>query len=177
MRSPMPLLTGLLREWIIEPVNNIVIDASGVGRLFGADSSVPVAASYPLGAVPALVCMATDPLSGLAAPGTKATTGGTGRGVGTFTVTAAATDRAGNPASTAASYRVTYVFNGFLQPVNDTAHQVGLATSVFKGGSTVPVKVQLRRADGTTVMPRPAATRPSGSATRRRPRRRARWRP
>jgi ABC-type uncharacterized transport system involved in gliding motility auxiliary subunit len=44
---PMPLLTGLLREWSIEPGNNIVIDASGVGRLFGADASVPVAASYP----------------------------------------------------------------------------------------------------------------------------------
>jgi ABC-type uncharacterized transport system involved in gliding motility auxiliary subunit len=43
----MPLLTGLLREWSIEPGNNIVIDASGVGRLFGADASVPVATSYP----------------------------------------------------------------------------------------------------------------------------------
>jgi len=43
----MPLLTGLLREWSVEPGNNIVIDASGVGRLFGADASVPVAATYP----------------------------------------------------------------------------------------------------------------------------------
>jgi len=43
----MPLLTGLLREWSIVPGDNIVIDASGVGRLFGADASVPVAASYP----------------------------------------------------------------------------------------------------------------------------------
>jgi ABC-type uncharacterized transport system involved in gliding motility auxiliary subunit len=43
----MPLLTGLLREWSIEPGNNVIIDASGVGRLFGGDASVPVAASYP----------------------------------------------------------------------------------------------------------------------------------
>ncbi len=43
----MPLLTGLLRDWSIEPGNNIIIDASGVGRLFGADASVPVAATYP----------------------------------------------------------------------------------------------------------------------------------
>ncbi len=42
-----PLLTGLLREWSIEPGNNLVIDASGMGRLFGADASVPVAATYP----------------------------------------------------------------------------------------------------------------------------------
>ena len=43
----MPLLTGLVREWGAEPGNNVVIDASGVGRLFGGDASVPVAASYP----------------------------------------------------------------------------------------------------------------------------------
>ena len=45
--NQMPLLSGLLREWSIEPGNNLVIDASGVGRLFGADASVPVSATYP----------------------------------------------------------------------------------------------------------------------------------
>jgi hypothetical protein len=30
-----------------------------------------------------------------------------------------------------------------LQPINDTAHQVGTSTSVFKAGSTIPVKFQL----------------------------------
>jgi len=49
----MPLLTGLLHEWSIEPGNNVVIDASGVGRLFGGDASVPVAASYPQHAITA----------------------------------------------------------------------------------------------------------------------------
>src|SRR5207244_4399205 len=44
-----------------------------------------------------------------------------------------------------------YRFDGFLQPVNDTAHQVGLATSIFKAGSTVPMKFQLKKADGTVV--------------------------
>lgn len=42
-------------------------------------------------------------------------------------------------------------FDGFLQPINDTARQIGLAKSVFKGGSTVPVKLQLKKADGTVV--------------------------
>ena len=47
-KSPqMPMLVGLLREWSIDAGNNVVIDASGVGKLFGADASVPVAASYP----------------------------------------------------------------------------------------------------------------------------------
>ena len=45
--NQLPMLQALLREWSIEPGNNLVIDASGVGQLFGGDASVPVAASYP----------------------------------------------------------------------------------------------------------------------------------
>lgn len=40
-------LLGLVREWGIEAGDDVVVDASGVGRLFGADASVPVAANYP----------------------------------------------------------------------------------------------------------------------------------
>ena len=40
-------LLGLVREWGIEVGTDVVVDASGVGQLFGADASVPVAASYP----------------------------------------------------------------------------------------------------------------------------------
>ena len=35
--------------------------------------------------------------------------------------------------------------------MNDTAHQVGVQTSIFKGGSTVPMKFRLQRANGTVV--------------------------
>lgn len=42
-----PNLTALLKEWAIDPGANVVVDVSGVGRLFGADASVPVAANYP----------------------------------------------------------------------------------------------------------------------------------
>jgi ABC-type uncharacterized transport system involved in gliding motility auxiliary subunit len=45
--NQLPLLQALLREWSVEPGNNVVIDVSGVGQLFGGDASVPVAASYP----------------------------------------------------------------------------------------------------------------------------------
>jgi ABC-type uncharacterized transport system involved in gliding motility auxiliary subunit len=41
-------LLGLTREWGIEIGDGIVVDASGVGQLFGADASVPVAANYPV---------------------------------------------------------------------------------------------------------------------------------
>jgi ABC-type uncharacterized transport system involved in gliding motility auxiliary subunit len=42
-----PLIEGLLKEWSVDAGRNIVIDASGVGQIFGGDASVPVAASYP----------------------------------------------------------------------------------------------------------------------------------
>jgi ABC-type uncharacterized transport system involved in gliding motility auxiliary subunit len=46
--SPPPdELFALLREWGIEPGSDVVVDASGMGQLLGADASVPVAASYP----------------------------------------------------------------------------------------------------------------------------------
>ena len=61
--------------------------------------------------------------------------------MGTFTYTATATDKAGNTTTVTGTYKVIYRFDGFLQPINDTAHQVGVSTSVFKAGSTVPVEV------------------------------------
>jgi fibronectin type 3 domain-containing protein len=106
---------------------------------------------YTLGAVPTATCTASDSFSGLAGSCTVTVTGGTATGVGTFTYTATATDKAGNKVTTTGSYKVVYRFDGFLQPVNDTAHQIGTSISVFKAGSTIPVKFQLRKADGTTV--------------------------
>ncbi|WP_307039294.1 OmpL47-type beta-barrel domain-containing protein [Agromyces ramosus] len=106
---------------------------------------------YTLGAVPAATCAASDGVSGIAGSCVVAISGGTPNGVGTFTYTVRATDAAGNTATTTGSYRVIYRFDGFLQPINDTAHQVGTSTSVFKGGSTIPVKFQLKNASGTLV--------------------------
>jgi hypothetical protein len=106
---------------------------------------------YTLGTVPAATCKASDSFSGLAGPCTVTVTGGTANGVGTFTYTATAIDKAGNKATTTGSYKVVYRFDGFLQPINDTAHQVGTSISVFKAGSTIPVKFQLRNASGQLV--------------------------
>jgi hypothetical protein len=51
--------------------------------------------------------------------------------------------------------KVIYRFDGFLQPINDTAHSQVCSSpcpmSVFKGGSTVPVKFQLKDAAGNVV--------------------------
>jgi ABC-type uncharacterized transport system involved in gliding motility auxiliary subunit len=40
-------LQGLLHDWGIKADDDVVLDVSGMGRLIGADESVPVAASYP----------------------------------------------------------------------------------------------------------------------------------
>ena len=44
--SPMPQIDALLKEWSIEAGHNLVIDASGIGQIFGGDATVPVATSY-----------------------------------------------------------------------------------------------------------------------------------
>jgi hypothetical protein len=46
---------------------------------------------------------------------------------------------------------IIYKWSGFLQPINDTAYNLTQDMSVFKGGSTVPVKFPLKNASGTSV--------------------------
>lgn len=95
---------------------------------------------------------ATDNLSGIATQscGVLATDS-----VGQKSVSCTATDRAGNTNSTMATYRVIYRFNGFLQPINDTVRSqicgAPCPVSIFKGGNTVPVKFQLKDANGVVV--------------------------
>ncbi|MDT0214749.1 PxKF domain-containing protein [Rothia sp. ARF10] len=109
-------------------------------------------AQYTIGAVPAATASATDATSGLAGPATGTTTGGT-NGVGSFTYTATATDKAGNFGTASVTYTVVYGFGTtlFLQPVNDTAHQTGVSTSVFNAGQTIPMKFELRNASGQVI--------------------------
>lgn len=45
--ADLPNLRGLLKEWSIEFGDDVVVDASGVGQLFGGDASVPVVVNYP----------------------------------------------------------------------------------------------------------------------------------
>ncbi|HEX6290650.1 MAG TPA: PxKF domain-containing protein [Herpetosiphonaceae bacterium] len=108
-------------------------------------------AIYTLGEAAALSCTATDSGSGLDSPCAISVSGGTANGVGTFNYTATATDKAGNLKTESGTYKVIYKWGGFQQPINDTAHQIGTSTSIFKGGSTVPVKLQLKKADGSIV--------------------------
>lgn len=91
--------------------------------------------SYDFGdAIPTPSCSATDATSGV--DGGCAVTGG-GSAVGQWTLTAAATDRAGNQAHSDRSYTVNaWTIDGFYRPVDMGANVV----NSVKAGSTVPLK-------------------------------------
>ena len=127
-------------------VSGINIDATPPSVTVGGVTNGGV---YTLGGVPTATCSATDQGgSGLDGACTIVVSGS---GVGTSSFTAKATDKAGNVTTVTGTFSVIYRFDGFLQPINDTAHQIGTSTSLFKAGSTVPTKFQLKRADGSVV--------------------------
>lgn len=49
--APLTNLLELARSWNVEVGNDVVVDASGMGRILGTDASVPVAANYPAHAI------------------------------------------------------------------------------------------------------------------------------
>jgi hypothetical protein len=106
---------------------------------------------------------ASDPVpsSGLASGSSGGTVALDTSSVGPHTTTIPAGVAADNVGHTSAqatcNYTVSYNWNGFLQPINDTSHFVGETTSIFKAGSTVPAKFQLTDYYGNVVQ---AATSP-----------------
>jgi hypothetical protein len=92
--------------------------------------------SYYFGSVPvAPTCSASDALSGLNG---ACSVSGYSNAIGSHTVTASATDKAGNSASASATYTVlAWTINGFYQPVD-----MG-KLNISKNGSTVPLKFEV----------------------------------
>ena len=92
--------------------------------------------SYYFGFVPAApTCSASDTLSGLDG---SCSVSGYGTGLGSHTVTASATDKAGNSANASATYTVlAWTISGFYQPVD-----MG-KLNIAKNGSTVPLKFEV----------------------------------
>ncbi|GAE34445.1 hyalin [Halalkalibacter akibai JCM 9157] len=85
---------------------------------------------------------ASDRLSGLA---TEASGFIDTSKVGSHTITITARDIAGNETVETVNYQVVYDFGGILQPINQNG------SSVFKAGSTVPVKFQLKDNNGAFI--------------------------
>jgi len=46
-KEPFPNLVGLLEEWNIEAGNDVVVDISGMGQIFGASELAPLVVDYP----------------------------------------------------------------------------------------------------------------------------------
>jgi hypothetical protein len=92
--------------------------------------------SYYFGSVPAPpTCTASDALSGLDG---SCSVSGYSNAVGTHTVTASATDKAGNTSSASVTYTVLgWTTQGYFNPVNMNA------LNTVKGGSTVPLKFRV----------------------------------
>lgn len=90
---------------------------------------------YPNNVPAAPTCTADDATSGLA----DCTVTGYSAAVGTHTVTATATDRAGNVSTATRTYTVrTLRINGFTSPVD-----MGRVVNTVKAGSTVPMKFEV----------------------------------
>jgi hypothetical protein len=67
---------------------------------------------------------------------------------GTYTASVAVTDDDGGTATSNATVRIDYdTGDGILQPVS--AHE---AMRLFKSGSTVPIKIQVRQCDGSPAV-------------------------
>ncbi len=110
------------------------------------------------GSTGAVVTYSATALDSAGTPLTPACTKASGSTfpVGTTTVTCAATDT--NLRTSSASFTVTvgYGFAGFFQPLNDPISSTN-PMSVFKDGSTIPVKFALTYADGTPILDPAAA--------------------
>ena len=95
---------------------------------------------------------ASTSVSGAPLCSTTATTTGV---VGTFPITCVVgtltSSKYAFTTFVAGTLAILYRWDGFAQPINDTAHQVGQSASVFKAGSTVPVKFQLKNAAGASI--------------------------
>jgi hypothetical protein len=101
------------------------------------------------GVAPDPVCTTTDALSGAAGCVGSLANAAT---PGWYSYVAIGQDNAGNMTTKTITFKASYLFGGFQQPVNYTGHYQGnapLPYSVFNGGSTVPMKFKLLKQNGT----------------------------
>ncbi|WP_426988791.1 PxKF domain-containing protein [Pseudarthrobacter sp. Y6] len=137
-----------------EDVAGNVTPAGADQGTFQIDKTAPTAnfsAVVPTGyfgsTAPAPTCTASDSLSGL--DGTCVVSGYSA-GVGSHTLTATATDKAGNTTTITQSYDVlAWTLKGFYQPID-----MGGVMNTVKGGSTVPAKFEVFA--GTTEITDPS---------------------
>lgn len=117
-----------------DTVENVDIDKTAPAVSW--NSAIPNDAKYYFGQVPsAPSCSATDALSGVTG---DCSVSGYSTAVGHHTLSASASDMAGNETTLTSSYDVlAWTLKGFYQPVD-----MGGVWNTVKGGSTVPLKFE-----------------------------------
>ncbi|HEU0167019.1 MAG TPA: Ig-like domain repeat protein, partial [Chloroflexota bacterium] len=99
-------------------------------------------ATYTVGGVPAPTYAATDATSGIDTKSATLAKPSTTSGVGTYTYTATATDKAGNTTTVSATYKVVYKSSGsFLPPVSGNTYSAN-------ANRDIPLKFDLLDANG-----------------------------
>jgi HYR domain len=121
-----------------------VVDTTPPAITVPAD--IKVTASAATGNTVSYQTSAIDLVSGIV-PTTCVLPSGSVFPLGTSSVTCSATDAAGNSSIKKFNISVTYAWSGFLQPINVDPNNI----SIFKLGSTVPVKFQLTGASAGVV--------------------------
>jgi hypothetical protein len=128
----------------VEGIKTATINVDTVAPV--ATFSATLSDAYYGSLSPAPTCTASDDTSGP----TDCVVTGYSDAVGTHTLTATATDAAGNTGTTQQTYTVLpWTVQGFYQPVD-----MGGTVNTVKGGSTVPMKFQVY--SGTTELTDPA---------------------
>jgi large repetitive protein len=121
----------------IEPAQTVTVRIDGTPPTIQWPGGPADGATYAFGTVPpATTCTATDATSGVGG----CTVSGYGTTVGQHTMTATATDAAGNKTTEnrACTVKEAYTLKGFYQPV-----ATGQVLNTLKGGSTVPLKFEV----------------------------------
>ncbi len=83
---------------------------------------------------------------------------------GVYPVSVSVTDDEETTGPATTSFTVNYTMSGYLPPINNSGH--GVAPSIFKYGSTIPVKMRIQDCDGafpTGLDPRLSVKRVSGT--------------
>jgi hypothetical protein len=117
-------------------------DATKPVVTWGANSPADGATYYFGDPIPTADCTADDATSGVDADGCQVTGGGTA--VGSHTLTAKATDNAGNETTENRTYTVlAWTLDGFYRPVDMGTGKL----NTVKAGSTVPLKFNVFKGD------------------------------
>ena len=128
---------GIVRAFQIDLTKPVItLNAPAEGARVDICSGIPAIGTTAT----SLSYLASDPLSGMASSSDRLVKPTTASGVGAYTYTVDAADVAGNADTKSRNYSVVYgaAYGGVLQPIN-----LGTQRSVFKLGSTIPVKFKL----------------------------------